>query len=78
MLLINKFILLYIHFVNLYHVLCVLEVNNSLFHVVIEKTELPCHLVGQKVFFHSGSSTAAFIHQRTDKFTVDVWLNPNI
>ncbi|XP_071147009.1 transient receptor potential cation channel subfamily M member 1-like [Mytilus edulis] len=35
-----------------------------------KKTKLPCHVVGQKVLFHSGSSHAVFIHYKTEKDTV--------
>ncbi|CAC5385236.1 MIB [Mytilus coruscus] len=35
-----------------------------------EKTKLPCHVVGQKVLFHSGSTSAVFIHYKTEKDTV--------
>ncbi|CAG2243693.1 MIB [Mytilus edulis] len=35
-----------------------------------EKTKLPCHVVGQKVLFHSGSINTVFIHCNTDKDTV--------
>ncbi|CAC5382911.1 unnamed protein product [Mytilus coruscus] len=35
-----------------------------------KKTELPCHVVGQKVLFHHGSSNAVFIHQTTSKETI--------
>ncbi|VDI01503.1 Hypothetical predicted protein, partial [Mytilus galloprovincialis] len=35
-----------------------------------KKSKLPCHVVGQKVLFHSGSSNTVFIHCNTDKDTV--------
>lgn len=36
-----------------------------------KRTKLPCHIVGQRVLFHSGSSTTASIHFKTDKNTIE-------
>ncbi|CAG2254562.1 TRPM3 [Mytilus edulis] len=47
--------------------------NMVLMEEVLEfakKTKLPCHVVGQRVLFHSGSSHAVFIHYKTEKDTV--------
>ncbi|CAG2252407.1 unnamed protein product [Mytilus edulis] len=50
----------------------------SLMGEVIEfakRTKLPCHVVGQKVLFHSGSTYSAFIHYNTGKDTVKKLVN---
>ncbi|XP_052082915.1 uncharacterized protein LOC127720376 isoform X2 [Mytilus californianus] len=36
-----------------------------------KKTKLPCHVVGQRVLFHSGSTNDVFIHYKTEKNTVE-------
>ncbi|VDI71795.1 Hypothetical predicted protein [Mytilus galloprovincialis] len=36
----------------------------------IEQTKLPCHVVGQKVLFHHGSSRKVVIHHKTSKDTI--------
>ncbi|XP_052082909.1 uncharacterized protein LOC127720374 [Mytilus californianus] len=36
-----------------------------------KKTKLPCHVVGQNVLFHSGSTNTVCIHYKTDKDTVE-------
>ncbi|XP_071147662.1 uncharacterized protein [Mytilus edulis] len=36
-----------------------------------KKTKLPCHVVGQRVMFHSGSTHSVFIHHSTEKNTVE-------
>lgn len=38
----------------------------------IEQTKLPCHVVGQKVLFHHGSSRKVVIHHKTSKDTIKV------
>lgn len=48
-------------------------------YIFLERTKLPCHVVGQNVLFHSGSSYSAFIHCKTEKDTVKVCdLNQNL
>ncbi|VDI19435.1 Hypothetical predicted protein [Mytilus galloprovincialis] len=47
--------------------------NMVLMEEVLEfakKTKLPCHVVGQRVLFHSGSTHTVFIHYKTEKDTV--------
>ncbi|VDI41321.1 Hypothetical predicted protein, partial [Mytilus galloprovincialis] len=36
-----------------------------------KKKQVPCHIVGQKVFFHIGATKTACIHETTDKNTFD-------
>lgn len=40
--------------------------------ILIGNTKLPCHVVGQKIMFHHGSSNAVFIHHTTRDSTIKV------
>lgn len=35
-------------------------------------TKLPCHIVGLRVMFHSGSTKTVCIHHKTEKETIKV------
>lgn len=48
------------------------DLNTTCLHFFSEKTKLPCHVVGQRIMFHSGSTHSVFIHHSTEKDTVEV------
>lgn len=42
------------------------------FFFLLEKTKLPCQLVGKKIMFYGGSSTSVVIHFSTEKDVIKV------